>query len=75
MIARSPIVDAKSNLMMAQDGLDRAYISWQCDTFKIDNACMYHIPSKIFMDMDAHVYLNQRKSNLDGQPVFFDIHK
>ena len=65
MIARAPIVDAKSNLKMTQDSLDRAYVSWQCNTFKVVKALVYHILSKIFMDMDAYVYMRQRKSRLD----------
>ena len=38
MIARSSIVDPKSNLRIIQDYLDRAYACWWCDTFMIDNA-------------------------------------
>ena len=37
-----PIADSKSNLKMTQDCLDAAYVSWQCDTFKIDNPFIYH---------------------------------
>ena len=52
MIAQVLIVDM-SNLKKTQDCLDRAYVSWQCDVFKIDNSLVYHIISKIFMDKDT----------------------
>ena len=75
MIARSSIIDAKSNLKMTQEMLDRAYLSHQVDTFKIYNALVYQILSKVFTDMDAYVYVKQRKWTKDGQAVFFDIRK
>ena len=56
-IIRALIVDVKSSLKITQDGLDREYVDWQCDTFKIDNALVYHILSNIFMDTDAYVYV------------------
>ena len=56
MIARAPIVDEKSNLKQTQECLDKAYVGCQCDTFKIDNAFMYHILSMIFMYMDVYVF-------------------
>ena len=75
MIAKAPIVDAKSNLMMIQDCLYETHFSWKCDTFKIDNVSVHHVLSKIFMDMDACVQVKQRKSMQDGGAVFFNIHK
>ena len=41
MITRAPIFDAKSNFEMTQDTLDRAYLSYQVDIFKIDNTMEY----------------------------------
>ena len=43
MIPRAPIANAKSNLKMTQETLDRVYLSHQIDTFKIDNAMVYQI--------------------------------
>ena len=51
---------------MSQDTLDRAYLSHQNDTFKIDNAMVYQILSKMFTNMIAFVYVKQRKSTLDS---------
>ena len=59
VITRATIVCTKSKLKMTQDRLDRAYLSSQCDTFKIDNALVYQ-------DMDAYVYVKQRKSMQDS---------
>ena len=59
---------------MTQKTLDRAYLSYQVDTFKIDNALVYQIPSKMFTDMDAYVYMKQRKAMEDCQAVFFNMH-
>ena len=39
---------AKSNPNQTMECLDKAYASLQCDTFKINNALVYHILSKIF---------------------------
>ena len=47
MIARANIVDVKSNLKFTQDCIDRVYVSWKYDTFKIDNASVYQILLKI----------------------------
>ena len=47
MIVRAPIVNSKSNLKMTQKTLDRAYISNEADTFKIDNALVYQILPKV----------------------------
>ena len=66
MLARPPIVGTKSSLKKTQDGIDRAYVDWQCDTFMIDNVLMHHILLKIFTDMDAYIYVKQRKSTNDG---------
>ena len=60
-IARAPIIDARSNLKMTQETLDRTYLSHEVDTFKIVNAMVYQILSKIFTDMDVYVYMKQRK--------------
>ena len=38
IIARDTIVDMKLNFKHSQECLDRAYASWQCYTFKFDNA-------------------------------------
>ena len=62
MIARSSIVDAKSNLKITQESLDRLYLNHQCGTFKIDNALVYQILSKLFTDKVAYVYVKQKKS-------------
>ena len=75
MITRAPIVDSKSNFKMTQEILNRAYLSYQVDTFKIDNALVYQILSKVSTDMDTYVYVKQRKGIQDGQAVFFNIHK
>ena len=65
IIARVCIVDARSTLKMAQHGLHN-YVDWQCDAFNIDNTLVYHNILKIFMDMDAFVYLKQRTSTQHG---------
>ena len=65
MISRAPIVDLKSNLKLSQEALDRIYLDCQCDTFKIENALVYQILSKVFMDMDAYVKVKQRKKMQD----------
>ena len=75
MIARTSIVNASSNLRMNQDSLDRVYADHQADTFKIDKAMVYQILSKMFADIDAFVYMKQRKAMQDGQAVFFDVHR
>ena len=61
MIARAPIFDLKSNLNMTQETLDKTYLSYQVDAFKIDNALVCQILFKLFTDMDAYVYAKQRK--------------
>ena len=66
------IVDAKSSIKVTQDDTDRAFVSWHCDKFKTDNALMYHILSKIFIDRWIWIH-KERKSNQDG--VFFNINK
>ena len=75
MIARAPIVDASSNLRLNQHSLHRVYVDHQADTFKVDNAVVYQIHSKMFTDMDAFVYVKQRRGTKDGCTVFFDVHK
>ena len=61
MITRAPIIDSKMNLNLNQETLDRVYHDYQCGTFKIYNALVYHILLKVFTDMDAYVYVKQRK--------------
>ena len=61
-IARAPIVNASSNLKVSQDVLDRAYLSLQADTLKIDNAMVYQMLSKMFSDSETFVYVKQIKS-------------
>ena len=75
MIAWAPIIDARLNLRLNQGSLDRVYIGYQDDTFKVDNAMVYQMFSKMFTDMDAFVYVKQRRGMQDGQAVFFNIHK
>ena len=75
LIARAPILNSMSNLKMTQETLDRAYLSYLVDTFNINNALVYQILSKMFTDMDAYVYVKQRKGMHDSQAVCFDIHK
>ena len=74
VVARAPIVDSRLNLKLNQENLDKAYLH-QCDTFKINNALVYQILSKMFMNKDAYVYVKQRKGMQDSQAVYFDIHK
>ena len=57
MIDRAPIVHAMLNLKMTKHYLDIVSVSWQSDTYKIDNTSMHHILSKIFMDTDIYVYV------------------
>ena len=66
IIIRAPIVDAKTNLRLSQESLDKVYLDYQCDTFKINNAMVYQILSKMFTDTDAHVYVRQRKGTQDS---------
>ena len=75
MINRVLIFDSSSNLKITQKNLDRAYLSHQVDTFKINNSFVYQILSKMFPDMDAYVYVKQRRRIQNGQVLFFDIHK
>ena len=51
---------------LTQDSLDRAYFNHQCDTFKINNALVYQIISKIFVGTDAYVYGKQSNTTQDG---------
>ena len=60
---------------MTWETIDGAYLIYQVNTFKIDNAMVYQIFSKVFTDTDSYVYLKQRKSKQDSQAVYFDIHK
>ena len=60
MIAKAPIVNKKLNLKLTQVSLDRAYPDHQYDIFKINNALVYQILSKVFMDMDKYVYMKQK---------------
>ena len=65
MIARAPIVNARSNLRLNQDSLDWVYIDHQTDTFKVDNAMVYQMFSKM-SDMDVFVFVKQRRGTQDG---------
>ena len=61
IIARAPILGAKSSLKKTQGCLDTSYLNWLYDTFTISNAFVYHIFSMIFIDTDAYLYVKQRK--------------
>ena len=58
MIARALTVVAKSNLKLTQKCMDRIYLRWKCDIFKIDNSLVCQILSTIFTNMEAYVYMN-----------------
>ena len=58
-----------------QETLDRVYHHYQCNIFMINNVLVYHILSKLFMDMGEDIYAKQRISTQDGHLVFFDIHQ
>ena len=60
---------------MTQETLNRAYLSYQVDTLKIKNAMVYLILSEVFTDMDAYVFVKQRKAMQNSQVVYFNIHK
>ena len=75
MIVSAPIANAKSNLKMTQETLDRAYLNHQVDTFKIDNAMVYQNLFKVFMYMGAYDYMNWRKAMQDGQALYFNVNK
>ena len=75
MTMRAHIVDSKMNLKMTQDNLDRIYLSYQCDAFKIDYAMVHQTLLKMFTDAYACVYVKLRKAMQESQAVFFDIHK
>ena len=53
MIARAPMVNAELNIKMTQETLERVYLNYQCDTFKIDNALVYQLLTMIFMNTNA----------------------
>ena len=53
MITRAPIINLRTNLKLSQESLDNIYLDHQCDTFKINNALVYKILLKMFMDMDV----------------------
>ena len=74
MIIRAPIVKARMNIKLSQNSLDRICLEHQPDTFKNDDAMVYQIPSKVFTDMVAYVYVKQSKATQNDQAVFFDIH-
>ena len=65
MVARAHVVDAMSNFKMTQVASNRIYLYYQCDTFRIYTVLVYWNRSKIFMDMDAYVYMKQKKSIQD----------
>ena len=58
MISRVPIVDAKFNLKLTQESLDKVYLSYQCDTFKVDNALVYY--------RHGCIYLHETEENNAG---------
>ena len=72
-VCQSP--HSQHKVEQTQECQERVYVSWQYDTFKIDNAFVYHILSKVITDTDAYVYMEQKKSMQDGQAVFIDDHK
>ena len=57
MIARAPIVDEMSKSRHSRGSLNKFYYVYKVSTFKIDNALVHQILSKIFTDMDAYVYM------------------
>ena len=70
IITRAPIVNTSLTLRLSQDSLDRVYVDDQADTIKVDNAMVYQNFSKMFTDMDAFVYMKQRRGMQDGQTEF-----
>ena len=75
MIARVPIVNGKSNFKLTQYVLDRAYPDYQCNTLKMNNALVYQMLSKIFMNTDTYILMMQKKGMQDNQAVYFNAHK
>ena len=75
MIVIAPFVDGKLNLKLNQESLDRVYLDYKCDTFKIDNALVYQILSKVLKEINKYVYVKHRKSMQDSWAVFFNVHK
>ena len=76
MIIRATIVDASSKLNLSQDSINRVYLDHHANTFKVDNNTIVDlILSNMFTDMDAFVYMKQRRCMQDSQAVFFDAHK
>ena len=69
IIARAPIVNAKSNLKLAEKCLDRAYLR------NIDYSLVYQVLLKVFMDMDYCVCVKQRRSMQDCEAEYFYIHQ
>ena len=63
MTARAPIVKRKSNFKLNQESLDRVYLDYQCDTFKVDNALVYQILLKVFTGMDTYGRLQMQKES------------
>ena len=47
---------------------------WTIRIFKVDNAMVYQILS-MFTDMDAFVYMKQRRATQGSKAVFINIHK
>ena len=72
-LSEPPIINTTLNLKQSQNCLETPFISWQCDTFKLDNPLVHHILFKIFINMDTYVYEKQWKSMKDGQTVLFYI--
>ena len=69
MIGRVPIVDTWSNLRLNQKSLHKVSLDHQADKFKIDNAMVYQILSKVFTDKVTYVYVKERKAMQDGWAV------
>ena len=66
MIGRALIVNTRSNLRLNQDSLDKIYANRQTDTFKVENAMVYKMFSKMFTDINVFVYLKQRRGMQDS---------
>ena len=52
IMARAPIVGSRLNEKLTQECLEGVYLIVQCDMFKIDDALVYYILLKIFIDIE-----------------------
>ena len=75
VITRAPIVNKILNSRHSEVSLDKFYYLYEVHIFKIDNALVSQILFKIFIEMDAFVYMKQRKDSQDVPAVYLDIHK